>query len=81
MSSVFDQKIAEARDRIPKSVLDSPWKRTLLLVAFLVVGIAAVLFFAILGGPRHRFKELSPDYFRCIAANRLAGKVSKLCGI
>ena len=49
MSSVFSQKVEAVRDKIPESVLETPWKRTLLLVVFLIGAITAVLFFAIFG--------------------------------
>ena len=49
MSSVFSQKVEAVRDKIPESVLETPWKRTLLLVVFLIGAIAATLFFAIFG--------------------------------
>ena len=49
MSSVFSQKVEAVRDKIPESVLDTPWKRTLLLVVFLIGAIAFLLFFAIFG--------------------------------
>ena len=56
MSSVFDQKIAAVRDNIPRSVLDSPWKRTLLLTVFLIGGIAVFLITLMMGALVGLFK-------------------------
>ena len=49
MASTFDTKFDAILDKVPLSVMNSPWKRVLFWVVFLIGAIAALLLFFIFG--------------------------------
>ena len=57
MLSAFNTKFKALQGKVPQSTMNTPWKRTLLLVVFLVGTIAVFLFIAIFGLLRVIFEE------------------------
>ena len=57
MASTFDTKFEALLDKVPQSVMDTPWKRTLFWIMYGVAAIAALLLVVIFGLLKGIFEE------------------------